>query len=208
MLKSLFKNKIARKMNKGFTLIELIVSLAIFAFMTAFLVARYGTFNQGVLLTNLAYDVAITIRSAQTYGLNVQGSAAGGAGTVFVYPYGVHFDKGSNRFILYTDLKNNCAGTLMCGYDSTYVPDEIVNTYKMKPGNTVKEVCVGTGPGAGCTNLAAGGSFDVVFKRPNPDAVLISGGNASTYAEITLSSSDNSLKKVILRSTGQVAVQN
>jgi prepilin-type N-terminal cleavage/methylation domain-containing protein len=62
---------------KGFTIIELVVSVAIFAFMTAFLVARYGTFNQGVLLTNLAYDVALTIRNAQSYGLNVKSLPAG-----------------------------------------------------------------------------------------------------------------------------------
>ncbi len=207
MFRTFFKNKISGKKNKGFTLVELIVSLAIFAFMTAFLVAKYGTFNQGVLLTNLAYDVAITIRSAQTYGLNVQGTSASGS-TLFIYPYGVHFDKGSSQFILYTDLKDNCVGTAMCGYDSSYLPDEKVNVYKMKPGNMVKDVCVGTGPGAGCAAITSGTSFDVAFKRPNPDAALLNNGTASTYAEITLSSSDGSLKKVILRSTGQVAVQN
>jgi|ERR1035437_1624771 prepilin-type N-terminal cleavage/methylation domain-containing protein len=202
----LFKNRIKKQSTqKGFTLVELIVSLAIFAFMTAFLVAKYGSFNQGVLLTNLAYDVAITIRSAQTYGLDVQGTSVG-ANTLFIYPYGVHFDKGASQFILYTDFKDSCTYG-PCGYDATLSsPAEAVNTYKMRPGNTIKDICVGSGPLA--CNPIGSGSFDAVFKRPSPDAILLNNDFASTYAEITLQSSDGSIKKVILRSTGQIAVQN
>jgi prepilin-type N-terminal cleavage/methylation domain-containing protein len=204
--------------HKGFTLIELLVSLAIFAFMTAFLVSKYGNFNQSVLLTNLAYDVAITIRSAQTFGLNVQSTGATNCATLntcFSYPYGVHFDTAaglSNKFTLYTDIKNNCGvptGSLPCAYDSAYVPSELINSYTMKPGNTVTDICVGTGPAPACTSLGSSGTLDVTFKRPNPDAFIQTTGavtGTSNYAEVTLSASDGSIKKVILRSTGQIAV--
>ena len=59
-------------MNKGFTLIELLVCITIFVIMTALLLFKYGNFNQSVLLTNLAYDTALTIRTAQNYGLSVK----------------------------------------------------------------------------------------------------------------------------------------
>ena len=65
----------------GFTLIELIVSVAIFVFMTALVVAKYGNFNQSVLMTDLAYDIALTLRTAQTYGVSVQGQAPGSGPT-------------------------------------------------------------------------------------------------------------------------------
>jgi prepilin-type N-terminal cleavage/methylation domain-containing protein len=50
--------------NKGFTLVELMVTVGIFTIISGLLLARYSNFNQGIILTNLAYDIALTIRSA------------------------------------------------------------------------------------------------------------------------------------------------
>ena len=47
------KNKFT-KFQKGYTLVELVITITIFAAMTAYLLAKYGTFNQSVALTNLA----------------------------------------------------------------------------------------------------------------------------------------------------------
>src|SRR6185369_4435025 len=74
---------------RGFTLIELLISVAIFVYMTGLLVAKYGNFNQSVLLTDLAYDVALTIRTAQTYGLSVK--AVNSSPSPYQYAYGVDF---------------------------------------------------------------------------------------------------------------------
>ena len=95
------------KKDRGFTIIEMVVSIGIFAFMTAFLVAKYGTFNQSVLLTNLAYDTAITIRNAQASALNVQGAASttGVSSLSFTNAYGVHFGGATpvNQFVYYVN---------------------------------------------------------------------------------------------------------
>ena len=49
------------------------MTVAIFIFMTALVVANYGSFNDGTLLTSMSYDVALALRGAQSYGLNVKG---------------------------------------------------------------------------------------------------------------------------------------
>jgi type II secretory pathway pseudopilin PulG len=56
----------------GFTLVELIITIAIFVFMTALVMARYNDYYSGTIFKNLAYDIAITIREAQSYGISVK----------------------------------------------------------------------------------------------------------------------------------------
>ncbi len=194
--------KNSNSFDKGFTLVELMVSVAIFAFMTAFLVAKYGTFNQGILLTNLAYDVALTIRNAQSYGLNVKSKPIENQSysTLFDYPYGVHFETGANNKIMIFFADSTADGKYVASNN------ELITSYNIKRGSYVSALCAGTGPGASC---AAASSLDVTFKRPDPNAIIKKNGEtASTfsYSEITLVSTDGGVKKVAVRSTGQITV--
>jgi prepilin-type N-terminal cleavage/methylation domain-containing protein len=216
-IRSLKKDKKAR----GFTLVELMVSLAIFAFMTAFLLARYGTFNQDTLLTNLAYDMALTIRSSQSYGLNVQNSA-NTQGSIscnsqsgyflgsscFYYAYGVHFGgtTPTNQFILFIDLNTGMTGAGT--YVSNNTPSEIVNTYNMNHGYTIQSICAGTSDN--CQPLT---TLDITFKRPNPDAIidgtLAAGGQVSnqSYAKIVVTA-NNITQSVVVQETGEISITN
>ena len=102
------KYKNQQQSNRGFTLIELVITIAIFAAMTTYLLAKYGKFNQSLLLTNLAYDVALTIRTAQSFGLNVKAVTTNAEYVTpsFDFPYGAHFDSRSTKnksFIFFAD---------------------------------------------------------------------------------------------------------
>ena len=210
MIKKLFYK------NKGFTLVELMVSLAIFAFMTAFLVAKYGTFNQGILLTNLAYEVALTIRNAQSYGLNVKSRPVSESGSVitnystdFGYPYGVHFATGAGndtKMIFFVDIDRDGL------YDSTtgiLEPiSESLSTYNIKRGSYISAICVPPGNSNNCNNTID--ILDVTFKRPDPNAIIKSslGNQDHNRAEITIRSTDGGTRKVIVRRTGQISVEN
>src|ERR1035437_8782416 len=128
----------------GFTLVELMVTVGIFLFMTALVVAKYGSFNDGTLLTSMSYDVALTLRSAQSYGLNVQSY---NSQNLFNYPYGIHFSSAAgsnNQMILFADVNVNNI------YDSADNPP--ITTYTLARGGDVKSVCVGTGPGDLCSS--------------------------------------------------------
>ncbi len=190
---SSFKKKIDS--GKGFTLVELLVSVSIFVFMTALLLSKYGSFNQGILLTNLAYDVALTIRTAQSYGLNVKSKSR--TADEFEGSFGVHFDKTASgspakntQIILFADV-----GTVANSYDTE---DVIMSTYNIKRGSVVSELTV----------LATSKStLDLVFKRPDPKAMIHNDVN-NDVATIELKTSDGSTKKIYVRNTGQIGVVN
>ena len=187
------------KNNKGFTLVELIVSISIFAMMTALVVAKYGNFNQSVLLTNLAYDVALTIRTAQTYGVSVRQE-----GGDFTHPYGVFFssDAGKNtQFTFFADTDIGSPGY----YD---VGDQIIKTYTLKRGAIIQTICMEFA----CKPEKNESELHVTFKRPNPDALICvpssCGVSPETYAKIIIQGTDGSTRGVIVRSNGQIAVDD
>lgn len=192
---TIFKSK--AKKQTGFTLIELVVTVTIFAFMTALLLAKYGKFNQDVLLTNLAYDVALTIRNAQTFGLNVRVDPQ--TLTAFDKAYGVHFRPG-NSFIFFVDTDG----------DSTYdAGEQIGSPYVIRRTNlTISKVC---GFSAASCTVNDQTMLDVLFRRPDPNAIIRATTNGTSYteyptAQITLTSSDGYTRVILIRSTGQIAV--
>src|SRR3989344_8294101 len=75
----------------GFTLIELLVVTAIIVVVSGVVLANQNRFGGQVLLQNFAYDVALSIRQAQVYGLAVARAGSGGTAT-FGTSYGIHFE--------------------------------------------------------------------------------------------------------------------
>lgn len=187
------------KFNKGFTIVELMVTMIIFAFMTTFLIAKYGKFDQSLLLTNFAFDVALAIRNAQSYGLSVKSLPDQGGG--FNFAYGVALQTGT-QFFFFTDLIGD--GAISGG-------EELIKTYNAKKNMTIYSVCAGTGTGVSCIGANNSNTrLYITFKRPEPDAIirLTPYGANQDYAEIILRSSDGTTKKVVVRKTGQISVEN
>lgn len=201
-------NKLSVENKKGFTLIELMVTVGIFVLMTGVLLAKYGSFNQGIILTNLAYDVALNIRTAQSSGLNVKSTPANSSvnfSSQFNYPFGVHFTSGSSAFVNFADANyNNDTGI------GRYESSEAISSVNIKRGSTVSSLCAGANENS-CDNTIL--ELDITFKRPDPVAHIVSVGTGDVvksengYAEITLRSVDGTTRKVVVRSTGQIAVK-
>jgi prepilin-type N-terminal cleavage/methylation domain-containing protein len=194
--------KLLKKKNtSGFTLVELLVSIGIFAFITALVMFRHNQFNGSILLTNLAYDIALTIRQAQSYGLNVRG-AESNSGNQFSSGFGVNFSMGNNKsFVFFSDRNGN----------KSYEPsDTIISTYSIKKGNKIKSICAGSGP-SNCTSPNGNGQngLDIIFVRPNPEAIIKKNGNAGNdYAEIVVESPDGvTTQKIVVRKTGQISIE-
>jgi len=191
-MKFSFKKNVSR----GFTLVELIVSISIFAMMTALVVAKYGNFNQSVLLTNLAYDMALTIRTAQTYGVSVRRQSGS-----FQSPYGVNFNLSvptQSQFIFFADVDPSNGL-----YDGN---DVILNTYTLKRGAKIQDVCIGTGP-LDCHQESI---LNITYKRPDPDAIICSNSCLTPlpqYARITIVGTDGSTRTVAVRKNGQISVE-
>ena len=189
-----------KKFQAGFTLVELLVTITIFVILTGIVLFNQTKFNSTILLTNLAYDTALTIRQAQTYGINIK--EFNGSGNFL--PYGVHFETGANNksFILFadtsyvqgTDLVHVFASPTQATCLTAY---GCVSRYNITRGNYISKLC-STGPARSedCTVT----KLDILFQRPNPDAKIYANGDAGTenvQARIFLSSSDNSSTREI-----------
>jgi len=183
--------------SRGFTLIELMVTTGIFVFMTALIIAKYGSFNQGTLLTNLGYDTALMVRTAQNAGLNAISSET----STQNQSYGVMLTvnpKVTSVIEYYQDLDGN--GLL----DKT---DTLLSLYNMKRGAYISNLCVGA-DAADCNPIY---TVSISYKRPNPDAVIYgTDANQVTtqrmdYARITLTSGTDSRSVEVYRN-GQISV--
>ncbi len=183
---------------KGFTLVELAVSIAIFAFMTAFLVAKYGTFNQNILLTNTAYEVALSIRNAQSYGINVRSTPK------VSDAYSSDFNTGYFLFFLLADA-NHYAFEKGFAADGTFPNPATIATYTLKPGLKFTTFMTGTD----AAHLTPTPVLILGFVRPDPNIIISSGVTPNLlYTEITIQGSNGDTKKIIVRRTGQISIIN
>lgn len=170
----------------GFSLIELLVSIAILAIITSTILARYTAFNSTVLLKDLAYEVALSLREAQSYGVSVQGD-----GGQFDRNYGMHFTVG-NTYSFFVDRNANLQ------YDA----GEAISTFTIGNNNFIKGLYVD----GSTTSLA---SMDVMFQRPEPDAILFAGSVLTTYASATIvvGSPNGAIRTVRVYPTGQLSIE-
>jgi len=197
-------------MNRGFTLVELVVSIAIFAAMTALVVVKYGNFNQSTLFTDTAYDIALVIHTAQTYGLSVKNTSSS-----FSAAYGVDFyDVATGSVFCGSASTNNASIVLFADTAPQPTPnqycdgnDSNVTTYAISRGATVTGLCVGTALNS-CNSVSR---LDVTYLRPNPEATIC-GYNGSTwtctytYGKVTLTATDSSTRSIEMRQNGEVSV--
>lgn len=70
------KNK---QKNKGFSVVELVVVISIFAIMTTVSSLNYNDYRSTIERSNLAQDIALTVRQAQVYGISASARNIGDA---------------------------------------------------------------------------------------------------------------------------------
>ena len=226
--KSVFNNKnstiglphlVSQIVAKGFTLIELVVTLGIITIVLSIVIINFSRSGEGIILTDVAYQTAISIRQAQVYGLSVKQSGTV-PGTEFDAGYGAHFDitTGSGdptSFILFADKnKNYVYDTATGNCPGTATEDECVEKIVLQTGYTVESL----GKIKDDVNFSRLFSpiiekLDISFKRPNPDAVIVSDNiTILAYDEIgaviRLQSVGGKEKDVTVFSTGQISVED
>ncbi|OGG61968.1 hypothetical protein A3C21_03580 [Candidatus Kaiserbacteria bacterium RIFCSPHIGHO2_02_FULL_59_21] len=195
------------KATPGFTLIELLVVTAILTIVSGVVLANNGRFGGLILLENLAYDVALSIRQAQIYGISVRQFGSGN----FDVGYGMHFSIGSPAtYVLFADavsgngIYDGCPTEAMC---------ELVESTDIERGYHIADLCAaGSGSEAETCGLS---ELDLFFKRPEPDAYISANGVSgvanpaalNARGRIVLESPRGDRTSVVVEATGQIAIQ-
>ncbi len=207
---------VKRKLSAGFTLIELLVVVAIIGALSSVVISGQGNFNKSLLLTNVAYDLALTLRSVQTYGLGsrvvgaTSGSQNAGHGMQFLASSPTTFA----QFVdLYPAVPTSSNPETRPGnklYDS---PTELVMTHTLQNSVTVKNFCAQSSGIWACAypsgSVGTGTltALDIVFSRPNSDpAIRINSNEAlsATEACITLTSPQGGDSFISVTPAGQI----
>lgn len=182
---------------RAFSLIELLVAVSIFLVISTVILANHSRFNSSVLLGSLAYDVALSVREAQVFGLSVRQFSSS-----FQVGYGLRFS-GNNSYIFFVDTNGNKK------YDDGV--DSIVRSYALSRGHTILRFCGITAAALEeCSDSATPiTNLDIVFFRPDPDAI-ISSNEPGVYSsgKVVITSPGGDTRTVNIASTGQISVQN
>ena len=188
---------------RGFSLVELLVAFTIITVLMSVVLSSQSSFNKSTILSNTAYDIALTLRSAETFGLSSRGSSASvSAG------YGLHFLSSSQgSFTLFSDvsplpgvsdychpLSSDSRGADApdakpgnCVYDDG--SSEKINEYVLGNGIIISDFCAKSSSWS-CAQAHSGysgglSSLDIVFARPNPSPYMSVNRSYSSISPVT-----------------------
>ena len=161
-----FKLKIPAKW-AGFTLVELIVVMAISTIIMTTLVIQQRTWDDRLALNTQTYEVALMIRQAQIFALGVREyTGEYGTNDKFDVVYGVYFntsDSELNKYTFFVDKNRN------------YLLDtgEEIETKTLTRGITVEKLCgLQSGGQEKCSPTSGIRKVSVTFYRPEPKATV------------------------------------
>lgn len=224
---NIFKKKYIKNIpkNKGLTLVEMMVVIAIFLVITATVIFDYGSFRSNVSLQNLTDDVALAIRKAQSFAVGVRGSSSS-----FDNSYGVHFSinettgviSGSNKsFLMFSsdsdpllDLKyTDPLSPTFCGDPQDYT-NKCMEFFKITSADIVEDIIIDDVSSLVSSPQA---SVDIVFTRPNPRAKFCYrttlNANCQPASRVEIKISNGQLaekyksKTISVQNTGQISIE-
>jgi len=205
----------------GYSLIELLVVMGIIFLLAGVTLINHNRFGREIDLENTAYNVALTIRQAQAFGINRRDSLS--TGFEEPKPYGVYFKTNvlspvpgisDESFMVFIDDEGGAFGTdnlfsKNSGSSSSCIAnssDECISIVTLTKGVYISELCAGDNE-ATCTEVD---ELHITFKRPNPDAIIKSSSVASyAYAEITITSpiAGIAAQRISVGTAGQISIK-
>ena len=209
------RTAVKRLQQAGFTLIEMLVVIGIIVVISGIILANNSRFGGVVQLQNLAYDIALSIRQAQVYGISVQRF---NTSSTFASAYGMHFARDpvthvSNSYQLFGDVNLPFNGV----YDPGGAIPELVQSTTIQAGYAISDLYATPVSGV----EASVDSLDITYRRPDPDAYISTNGTQLVFnakgkyvsgtineqARIVVRSPRGDLKNIVISSNGQISVQ-
>ncbi|MEX0917630.1 MAG: type II secretion system protein [Candidatus Paceibacterota bacterium] len=185
----------ASSSSTAFSLVELLITMAIIGILTTLVIVKYSSFNSAVLLKSQVYELALNLREAQVFSISVRGES-----NQFRNPYGVYFSTGSpNTYILFRD--DDGASAVI--YDTSPADEQVGDAFTIDTRFRILRICVND-----CSQDV--NNVSVSFRRPDFDAhMAVAGVGVVTSAEIIVATvADTSItRSVRINSTGQIQIE-
>ena len=175
---------------RGFTLIELTVSITIMIIMTGVLLANYPESAIRITLVNTVHKVALLVREAQVRGSAIDSSNSSLGG------YGIYVDLATpGQIVLFGDSVTGTGGSesvyglpIGDGLYETSPVNELKSLTTFPSRYVVQKVCVGQAfpficNAYGVPSTPSITSLTISFTRPNPQPnIYINGSKATNYS--------------------------
>jgi prepilin-type N-terminal cleavage/methylation domain-containing protein len=168
-------------MKKGFTLIEVLIVLAIIFILTSTTFPFYRTAQRQYIIENAAQKLAQDIRRVEEMAMAAKERP--GAPVNFQRGYGIRLQTNSPNYILFADLNNN----------RNYDPGEEIEISSL--GENIR-----------ITNLSPGSPLTVVFLPPDPQAIITPSASLATIT-LSLSGSSTFQRRIVVNAIGLIYVE-
>ncbi len=213
---------------KGFTIVEMLVSVGIILIITSIVLLGQNNFNRNLVLMDTTYTIASTVRQAQSLGL-----ASRKFGSTQNSGYGVYFYTAASgsSYLLFADTLPSTANTRAgkcpgragtgleaksgnCTYDSA---PEQVTSYTLNRGFKISNFCGVELPAAGGARRCSGSGVNPIdalhisFLRPSTQTTILGVSSGTIIemvsADIHISSPDGTYERCVnISKVGQVSV--
>lgn len=184
---------------RGFTIVEMLVVIGIFFIITGIVLVNAPQFRERVSIDLVANDLALVIRSAQTYGMATRESKVSSPGTFPSYGFYLQLNEDSISDIFIYPLLE---GVVPSGEDLV-----VEEEYNLAPGFTIESICTRADiEDEVCQNTS---SLSIAFIRPALKATICSDNDCENdKAEIIIKSvKEEKTRLVGVYKNGQIAVE-
>jgi prepilin-type N-terminal cleavage/methylation domain-containing protein len=207
------------KNQKGFTFVEIIVVMGIFATIASVVLFNFRDFSSGISLQNLSQQIALQVSSAQKKAL--AGSRpilqnfipSGSGGTAWLPAYGVCFTTEANGCTLASQYgaQNQIKGFTLFVDDKNDLeynnPQEKLDTIEIKGGDYIYELCVNeaTNPQSSSCNV---NELQIIYTRPDisPEIMYDTSLQSANDATVKIQSENGQTREVVIWKSGQIEV--
>lgn len=210
---------------RGFSLIELIIVVAIMMVVTSATLFRQAKFSSDILITNMAYEIALSVRQAAVFGLSSRANSE----IAYRTGYGVHFGpipedglEADEAFRSFIEVSGTEISTIVQDndviFDYFYNFEEDVSdeTNELTQGQKIKRYCARVSSSSSwvCGDPDGQVEMSIVYVKPNPEAHITMGADgvrtADIYNEAIIvveSALGDKCRTVFVSVSGQISVE-
>ncbi len=200
-------------MRRGFTLVEIIVVVGIVALIAAVALANFPAFRGRLALDRQAGTLALGLRTAQQFSTGVR-RFEGYTFTTSDKPASCSelFEAQFPAYALSIDMADPNQYRIVadpdCDRISDTFPGDTISENALENNVHIQELCTNIDNGTSCNDV---GKLDVWFIRPSPTVLFTVDGTPDpsvSSAKIIMGLDDGSRRSVVIRTTGQISIQN